>query len=152
MRARMKLIGRPAVTRKINRLRDGMGLPALVLAGEAGAQPLVNAWKEKIAGYPLVDTGSYLKSVHSEVGAVSDAGVEILVGTDIVDPPYPYFQEFGTGAFYEGADDQEVRAKGETAMTHLQPRPTARPAFDESQESIRTEFRDSLRTLLRRLA
>lgn len=152
MRVRMKLIGKEAVSRKLGRLKLQSGTPALVLAGEASALVLENAWKQKVAGYPLVDTGSYLRSIHHEIGAIGDTSAEILVGTDITDPPYPYFQEFGTGAFYEGADDQAVPAKGDAAMTHLRPRPTARPAWDESQDQMRKEFGTAARRLLSKAA
>jgi len=39
--------------------------------------------------------------------------VEVTVGTDLVDPPYPYFLEFGT--------------------SRMSARPSARPAFEESK-------------------
>lgn len=128
MRVGMKLVGREDVSRRIRRMHDSVGTRSLVTAGEAAAQPLVNAWKENIVAYPVILTGTYLRSVHHEVGEVNDERVEILVGTDIVDPPYPWFLEMGT--------------------RYMSARPTARPAFDESQDEMAAEFVASIRSLL----
>lgn len=128
MRLGMKLVGREDVSRRIRRMHDAVGSRALVTAGEAAAQPLVNAWKENIQAYPVILTGTYLRSVHHEVGDVDRDQVEILVGTDIVDPPYPLFLEFGT--------------------RYMSARPTARPAYDESQDEMAAEFVEAMRRLV----
>lgn len=67
---------------------QGQGRDAALLAG---AILLQTRWKQAIQKYPLIDTGTYLRSIsYTKVGQIME------VGTDIVDPPYPFFLEYGT--------------------------------------------------------
>lgn len=90
---------------------------AAVPAGQAAALPIQDAWKRKAP----VKTGSYRRSIHTEVLEVSDERVVVGIGTDIIDPPYPKFLEFGTA--------------------RMAPRPSARPAFDENRARAVEEAR-----------
>lgn len=136
MRFRLKLVGLPELRAKVDRFRDQVE-DAMAISLEAAALPLENAWKDKIsnfyndAGYVgpdgkrgLVETGTFLRSIHHE--RISSR--EVAVGTDIVDPPYPKYLEFGT--------------------SRMAPKPTARPALDESAPRMRSEFRASMAALM----
>lgn len=76
---------------------EGPGKRAGLLAAGIYTQ---TQWKNAIARFPvhgkiphtgLVDTGTYLRSI--QVESFPD---HVEVGTDIVDPPYPFYLEFGT--------------------------------------------------------
>lgn len=140
MRVRMKLVGGREVRAKVRSLGREVGR-AMATAAEAAALPLERRWKENVATYyarsgemgpggkrGLVETGTYLRSIHHEVESSGPGGAVVLVGTDIVDPPYPFYLEFGT--------------------SRMRPKPTARPALDESGEEMRREFSESFRSLM----
>ena len=129
MRLSFTLVGRPRVSRQLQELRSELGGSAMATALEAAALPLENRWKENIRNYPLVRTGTYLRSVHHNAPEMSGDGGTVEVGTDIVDPPYPAFLEFGT--------------------SKMSAKPTARPALDESGEEMRSEFEAVLKQQLR---
>lgn len=122
---RIRLIGRPQLSQRFKQLSAELAGSGLAAAAEAAALPLENRWKE-LTPYR---TGTYRRSIHHEPPVVTDDRVSVEVGTDITDPPYPFYLEFGT--------------------SRMPPHPSARPAVDETQGQIRTEFRDALRQLLR---
>lgn len=137
MQIRVTLVGSDRIRGRLRALGSSLD-SALAVSLEAAALPLENAWKDKVAnfyddaGYTgpdgkrgLVETGTFLRSIHHEPG---DGPHEVLVGSDIVDPPYPAFLEFGT--------------------SRMEPKPTARPALDESGPEMRSEFNASMRQLL----
>lgn len=127
MRVRMKLVGGREIRGKVRRLANQVE-GAMATATEAAALPLENAWKENIRAYPLIETGSYMRSVHHEVEESGAGHAVVLVGSDIVDPPYPFFLEFGT--------------------SRMEPKPTARPALDESQDAMRREYSEAMQQLM----
>lgn len=61
----------------------------------AGGLIVASEWRRAIYAYPLVDTGTYGRSVGFEVVG-RDNELICIVGTDIIEPPYPFFLEFGT--------------------------------------------------------
>lgn len=102
---------------------------ALEVAALAGALPIVNRWKTLMyesgaspppsepGEPPHVETGTYARSIHPETVLVIPGLVQVGIGSDISDPPYPEYLEFGT--------------------SRMEARPAARPAFDEAgQEAI----------------
>jgi HK97 gp10 family phage protein len=123
MKIRMRLVGRPAVSRKIRAMTAALS-DALATSAEAAVLPLENRWKELVP----VRTGTYRRSIHHEPPVVMGDQVSIEVGTDIVEPPYPFFLEFGT--------------------SRMAPRPSARPALDETQGAVQREFSASMRQLM----
>ncbi|HYI67134.1 MAG TPA: HK97-gp10 family putative phage morphogenesis protein [Candidatus Limnocylindrales bacterium] len=127
MQIRIKLVGAGRLRDRMRALGDRTG-PAMATALEAAALPLENGWKENVRAYPLVLTGSYMRSIHHETGPAEAGRAVVLVGTDIVDPPYPKFLEFGT--------------------SRMSPKPTARPALDERGDEMRREFGSSMKQLL----
>lgn len=111
------------------RAMKGRGTKLLRTAIQAGALIFQNQWKENIVRYPVVKTGTYLRSVQMEVTAEREGFVEVSVGSDITDPPYPEFLEYGT--------------------RRMSARPTARPAFDSTQADVQAEIVDTMRELFR---
>lgn len=76
---------------------DGPGKRASLLAAGIYTQ---TQWKNAIQRFPvhgkiphtgLVETGTYLRSI--QVDPFPD---HVEVGTDITDPPYPFYLEYGT--------------------------------------------------------
>lgn len=142
------LTGIPQAQRKIAELAAVSGMPILRAALTAGALPISNAWKEGAA----YDTGTYRRSIH--IGGITqpeggdppgrkigrkplpgpdeaEGKVTIYVGTDIVDPPYPYFLEVGT--------------------SRMGAQPAALPAFDSRKDEAVVEVAAVLRELTRHL-
>lgn len=67
--------------------RAALSAAALVVASE---------WRQAIYSYPLVDTGTYGRSIGFDIEKRDGEHVIAVVGTDIVEPPYPFFLEYGT--------------------------------------------------------
>jgi hypothetical protein len=67
-------------------------------AVSAGAQPLVTDWKQRVLETAF-KTGTYMRSIHGpsiEEVVKEDNTYKGEVGTDITDPPYPLYIEYGT--------------------------------------------------------
>lgn len=139
MRITIRLVGGREVLARL-RAMPGRVDELLPVALEAAALPLENAWKDNVASYytkageagpggkrGLVRTGNYLRSIHHQ-RVESAARPTVVVGTDIVDPPYPVYLELGT--------------------SRMSPKPTARPAFDEKRGEMAHEFGAAMRQLL----
>ncbi len=119
-----QIIGMPELLRKLDALPAELRGPAAADALMAGALPIQNAWKEKAP----VETGQYQQSIHPEVVQGSGSEVWVELGTDIVDPPYPFFLEFGT--------------------SKMPPHPSMRPAFDEQKDAAIAEVGDVIMTIV----
>jgi HK97 gp10 family phage protein len=91
-------------------------------AALAGAKPISNGWKDGIQKWPLIKTGTYRRSIHEQVFAAESAPAQVVVaiGTDIVDPPYPMFLEYGT--------------------SKMPAKPVGRTALEENKEAAQREF------------
>jgi hypothetical protein len=96
-RGKVVLLGNDELHRKLDGIKHHLG-QLIADSLMVGAMPMNDRWKENIYSYPLVKTGAYARSVHVELVSQSMTGAEVMVGTNIVDPPYPYFLEFGTWA------------------------------------------------------
>lgn len=110
---------------------ENEGRRAALLAAAIFTQ---SRWKEAIAQFPmhgrhphvgLVDTGSYLRSIMYEF-----VGTSVIIGTDISDPPYPMFLEFGT--------------------SRMPAYPHVRPMLDANEGKIIGEIATVLKTFLGR--
>jgi len=140
-----RLTGSSNVHLNFRKLALAVGPGGLKTAVTAGAIPIQNAWKEKVP----VDTGTYRRSVH--IGGITqpeesgDDGhvkqreplpepeldadhVLVTIGTDIIDPPYPWFLEDGTA--------------------HMAAQPSAQPAWDETKDKAQEEIGAVLRIRL----
>jgi HK97 gp10 family phage protein len=92
----------------------------------AGGSVLVDAWKAHISTeYHNLKTGTYRRSVQQQYQA---KGGVLLVGTDVTDPPYPWWLEIGT--------------------SKMAARPALTPAFEESEDDIIEAEWDALKLLL----
>lgn len=60
-----------------------------------------------------VETGTYRRSIHTETDATPDSSI---VGTNLTNPPYPVYLEFGTG--------------------RMAARPSARPAAERARRKL----------------
>jgi len=124
MRLGFKVVGVPEAAGALNRMGDKMGEQALVDATISGAKILMNRWKQ-IAPFK---TGRYRDSINQEVTVRKPGFVQVTVGTNIVKPPYPFFLEYGT--------------------SKMPPHPSARPAFDETEDEVAQEIHDALSDLV----
>lgn len=103
---------------------------ALRIAAKAATVPLITEWKTQVR-QKAYKTGTYMRSIHAEEAKTEGADrVVIEVGTDITDPPYPLFLEYGT--------------------KRMEPRPTARPAFEASKDAMAKEAEEVFRILIRK--
>jgi HK97 gp10 family phage protein len=118
----MTIVGVKELISKLRQVEDESD-EQMVTALQAGALVLQNNWKRNIVSMGAVDTGTYLRSVHTEV--TSRRPAEVTIGTDITDPPYPEYVEFGT--------------------SRMAPRPAARQAIDTSEAEVSAEVIDSLK-------
>lgn len=122
----VQILGMDELMRKLDAipadLRGGVAADALM----AGAVPIQSAWKEKAP----VETGQYRQSIHTTLVEGQGSEVWVEIGTDIVDPPYPFFLEYGTS---------KMGAK-----------PSMRPAFDEQRDNAIAEVGDVIMTMLDR--
>lgn len=114
---------------QLDKLGEAVAHEVLLLALMTGSKPIVNRWKQ-IAPYR---TGNYKRSIHGEPlpgGGSHRAAVQI--GTDITDPPYPLFLEFGT--------------------SRMSPHPSARPAWDAEIDNTVREVKSVLKDALKKAA
>lgn len=85
---------------------------ALPVAALAAAKPIENAWKRNVQT-SFFKTGNYMRSIHSTVVSRAGRTLELHIGTDITEPPYPLFGEYGT--------------------SRMKARPTMTPAFEANK-------------------
>ena len=62
------------------------------------------------------------KKALRDIGGIGKQGAVAYVGTNLTDPPYPFFLEYGT--------------------SRMPAYPTARPAFDETKEQVNKTVQD----------
>lgn len=129
-RGKVVLLGSEVLTRKLNRIKGGLS-QLIADSLMVGAMPLNDRWKENIQQWPLVRTGAYMRSVHVELVSQGPQSAEVMVGTNLVDPPYPYFLEFGTWA--------------------MTPKPVARNALDATYDDVVRESNRAFAYLLERM-
>lgn len=112
---------------RLGRFGDAISDPrAMMAALMAGGLLIQNRWKELIRDR-FYETGTYMRSVHMEEGEQRSGFAEVLLGTDIVDDPYPFYGEFGT--------------------VNMEARPTARPAMDEEADNAFEAFVNAMDTI-----
>lgn len=121
-----KVIGMPELAAKLKAFSVEVS-ETMEMAGRAAGLPLENGWKSKV---PVL-TGTYLRSIHTVVGAVSPTTALIQVGSDINDDHgqggYPFYLEYGT--------------------VHMSAQPSATPAFEENKDQALEEFSSVYRDL-----
>jgi HK97 gp10 family phage protein len=130
---RVRVLGTKQVQKRLSELNARTRGRYLVAAGRAAGLPIERTWKSmfrpsgapSIAGAPpRRQSGQYSRSIHIEVEAVGADKAVVRVGTNLTDPPYPWFLEFGT--------------------SRMPPHPIARPAFEKSKGEA---AREGLRVL-----
>jgi len=108
--------------RKIERLQSDTD-QQMGTALKAGGLVIQNQWKRNIVDMGAVLTGTYLRSVSMEQTGPN----EVTIGSDIIDPPYPEYVEFGT--------------------SRMEARPAARNAIDSTEAAVIEEVANAMREL-----
>jgi HK97 gp10 family phage protein len=118
------IIGLPELNAQLDAFaREVSSGPFVEAALTAGALPVQNRWKQLA---PFL-SGRYRSSIHTEI-IRNGTEPAAEVGTDITDPPYPLYLEYGT--------------------SRMGPRPSMRPAYDEGAPQAVQEITDVLNALL----
>jgi HK97 gp10 family phage protein len=150
-----RVTGGPALAAKFRALESLAQRQILEAALVPGALVVQNEWKRQAphnessppTKQPTKSTGQYRRSIHigghtelapdfegQDMGyhhrSSSPHRAHVAVGTNITDPPYPYFLEEGT--------------------SRMAARPSAGPAFEEKKDEAVEEIRDALRELVRK--
>jgi HK97 gp10 family phage protein len=135
-------MGMPELDRKFRELEQLAQEKVLEDALVSGALVVANEWKRR-APYK---TGNYRRSIHigghtdqtpdfegSDLGRQrsGEGKARVIVGTNITDPPYPAYLEYGT--------------------RRMAARPSAIPAFLSKRADAVKEFGEALKEILRRL-
>ena len=107
------LHGLPECLGKLDSLVEAIEA-ALPVAALASAKPVETTWKRNVQ-QSFFKTGNYMRSIASEVVSEGNGQLELHIGTDIVDPPYPIFGEYGT--------------------SRMKARPTMTPAFESEKDN-----------------
>lgn len=120
------------IQRRLGELDRSVVGEKVALAALSAGKVIGEQWSENINSWPLVKTGTYKRSIHEQVFAeeTTDDRVVVIVGTDIVEPPYPLFLEFGT--------------------SKMTPKPVGRHALDAKEREARQEFGDAFWELVKR--
>jgi len=144
MRLGFKIVGVPEAAEALNQLSDEMAGQHLADATVAGSLLIENQWKDNVGKV----THDYERSIHHEVTHQSRDRAEVTIGTDIVDPPYPYVLEFGMTIkaknvpylHFKTKDGQWVKTKEVT----IPPFGWARKAFDAKKDEAAREIEQAL--------
>lgn len=102
----VELLGVKELTARLAALTQELRGQAIASALYMAAAPLVNAWKRElltirwtdskgVAHTDLVETGTYLRSIHTRIIHDASGMPAVGVGTDISAPPYPWWLEYG---------------------------------------------------------
>jgi len=85
------------------------------------------------------------RSVHVETPGRKGGGIFVQVGTNIINPPYPAYHEFGSGPYLI----RNAFGRGIT-VTHpgYPAKPWLRPALDDNQGKAIREISSSLKQIL----
>ena len=118
-----KMRGLAELQRDLRKLTPTELLDTLLTGLEAGALPLRNEWKEE-APY---ESGDYKRSIQ-----IVREAERVVVGTDIVKPPYPFYLEFGTRRMHKA-------------------HPSARPAVDKTEDAVKRNTRRAVELRLNHL-
>ena len=111
----------------------------------SGGNLISNAAKENITKHGLIKTGTMKRSVHAETPGRKGQGIFVQIGTNITNPAYPAFHEFGSGPYLI----RNAYGRGIT-VTHpgYPARPWLRPALDNNRSKAIKEISNALKVLL----
>ena len=139
----MQIIGTQELALKLNLIK-GITRKAVKLGLNEGGRVIQNAAKENIRKNKTIKTGTMLRSI--DVRPVNNE-LAVLIGSDISDPPYPTFIEFGTPPHVIKVKSASVLTDGKgnffgTKVNHpgTQPKPFLRPALDENVNKAEKEI------------
>ena len=97
------------------------------IALKSGGMVVANRAKEIITEKGLIKSGTMKRSIHAEPVENESGDLSVRIGTNIQDPPYPFYLEFGT--------------------KRMSPKPFLRPALDESRNEALKEVGETLKRL-----
>lgn len=140
----IKILGEKELGIKLNLLKKLTNVQ--IKAGlRSGGDIISNAAKKNITKHGLIKTGTMKRSVHVETPGRKGGEIFVQVGTNITNPPYPAYHEFGSGPY----SIPNAFGRGIT-VTHpgYPARPWLRPALDDNQSKAIKEISDSLKVLL----
>lgn len=137
----MQIIGQRDVNLKLNLIK-GLTKKAVKIGLMEGGRVVQNAAKENIKKNKTIKTGTMLRSI--DIRKVNNE-LAVLIGSDISDPPYPTYIEFGTAPHVI----KNAWGRGIT-VNHpgTQPKPFLRPALDENINEIEKEIAQVIRIVL----
>ncbi len=140
----IKFLGEKELGIKLNLLKKLSNVQ--IKAGlRSGGKIISNAAKENIKKHGLIKSGTMKRSVHVETPSRKGGGIFVQIGTNIVNPPYPAYHEFGSGPYLI----PNAFGRGITVQHPGYPaRPWLRPALDDNQSKAVKEISDSLKILL----
>ena len=112
----------------------------------SGGDIISNAAKENIKKHGLIKSNTMRRSVHVETPERKGGEIFVQIGTNITNPPYPAYHEFGSGPYLI----RNAFGRGIT-VTHpgYPARPWLRPALDDNQGRAIKEISSSLKILLK---
>lgn len=137
-----KVVGGAALAAKFRQLEKAVQKQMLEQALVAGALVVQNEWKMRTP----YKTGQYRRSIHigghtglapdfqgSDIGrqGAGPGHARVVIGTNIVDPPYPVFLEEGT--------------------SKMSARPSAGPAFEAKKDEAVREIGEAFREIVSKL-
>lgn len=146
---RQKVIGLKEFEGNLRKVGDAMRGRLLERALLAGALNIENGAKENIQDNDLIDTGTLLRSIHSEVVESGRERVTVAVGTNL---EYAAVHEFGATITPKRAQFLHFTVNGEEVFTKsvtIPARPYLRPAFDSQQRAAIEDFKAALRDQIR---
>jgi hypothetical protein len=144
VRVGFKVVGVPEAAGALNAMGEELGGQALEDATLAGAYYPENAWKDEVSYV----TGQYKRSIHRKVTERTKGRVQVTIGTDIVDPPYPFVLEYGMTIRAKRAPYLHFKTKdGHWVKTKQVTIPAfgwARKAWDRTKDQCAREIEQAL--------
>ncbi len=133
MSVNIKLLGEKELGFKLKLLKKLTNTQ--IKAGlRAGGSIISNAAKDNITKQGLIKSGTMKRSVHVVTPGRKGGGIFVQVGTNITNPPYPAYHEFGSGPYII----RNAFGRGITVNHPGYPaRPWLRPALDDNKSKVR---------------
>lgn len=111
-----------------NNMQKGMTEKVLGSIAFVASLPIENEWARTVP----FKTGQYKRSIRTEIVEKTKTHATAQVGTDITDPPYPEFLEYGTA--------------------RMKARPSAGPAYLRKRKAATREAQKALQAIIKKLS